>query len=237
MVSPSPLLSMLSRLWIWLRHRSLFLPVRYIKYDLPYLVASFARISLLSHVTAPLWTAVLNKFYSSDNWYLSDTVSCVVCLLGMISINHPAFSLGPASRSFIQLLCGMAAALLSAITAAGVNISIRKLKKESTAIITLYAMVGSILVAFPGFIYHLVKEKDHTLRTASSLIIFQLCLTGFLSWMAQMSKTAGLQMSKDVVSVTATQCNPVPRPSFHNLYGGIVWSSVMMGGGNGRVVS
>jgi len=138
--------------------------------------------------------------YSKDNWFLSDTLSCVACLVGMISINHPAFTIGPSTRTFKQVLLGITAALLSAITAAGVNISIRKLKNETTAVITLYAMVGSILVSFPGFLYHIINDKNHILHHASSIVIFQLCLTGFLSWLAQMSKTAGLQMSKDVVS-------------------------------------
>jgi drug/metabolite transporter (DMT)-like permease len=58
-------------------------------------------------------------------------------------------------------------------------------------------MVGSIIVALPGFWYHqLGAHGKHTLWDASGEVIAQLCLTGFLSWMAQMSKTTGLKIAK-----------------------------------------
>lgn len=57
--------------------------------------------------------------------------------------------------------------------------------------------MGSIIVAFPGFCYHqLGPHGRHGLWHASKAVIAQLCLTGVLSTIAQLTKTSGLKMSK-----------------------------------------
>lgn len=123
----------------------------------------------------------------------------------MILVTQPPFlfphkkSLGgqQASKTFKELLPGLLAAIFSAITAAAVNITITKLKSEDSSIITLYAMLGSIVVALPGFFYHQVgPDGEHNLWHSQGEVITQLCLTGLLSWTAQMLKTKGVQMSK-----------------------------------------
>ena len=86
-------------------------------------------------------------------------------------------------RPFPSLLPGIVAAVVSAISAAGVNLTIAQLKGEDSSTITLYAMLGSIVIALPGFYYHqLSANGDGVLWTTSYTAVAQLCLTGFLSW-------------------------------------------------------
>ena len=65
---------------------------------------------------------------------------------------------------------------------AGVNISIRKVKKEDTSVITLYAMLGCLILATPGIIYEQVKRRGENLEDSWIDDVVQLCLTGILSW-------------------------------------------------------
>lgn len=154
--------------------------------------------------TAPLWTAVLSRVFGIGSWAWIDTFSAVSCLVGMCLVTQPAFLFGgggglQGKKTEVASAGGIFAAILSAVTAAGVNITISKLKNEDSSTITLYAMVGSIIVALPGFCYHqLGAHGKRTLWDASGEVIAQLCLTGFLSWMAQMSKTTGLKIAKSM---------------------------------------
>lgn len=110
---------------------------------------------------------------------------------GMSLVTQPAFLFGgggsdQGKKTEAASAGGIFAAVLSAITAAGVNITISKLKNEDSSTITFYAMVGSIIVALPGFCYHQLGARGkHTLWDTSGEVIGQLFLTGFLSWMAQ----------------------------------------------------
>lgn len=57
--------------------------------------------------------------------------------------------------------------------------------------------MGSIIVAFPGFCVHQMGAgRPHPLWHAGKAVLAQLCLTGVLSTIAQLSKTAGLKCSK-----------------------------------------
>lgn len=125
--------------------------------------------------TAPLWTAllalVLEKgrplfkswqyeyiqfgaksiltdvyFLITGTWHWVDTVSAVCCFLGMIFITRPPGIFGKAEgEDFAKDLPGFFSAIFSAISMAGVNISIRKLKNEDPSVITFYAMAGKSL--------------------------------------------------------------------------------------------
>lgn len=58
--------------------------------------------------------------------------------------------------------------------------------------------VGSIIVALPGFAYYqLSAYGTRALFHASLPVLLQLCLTGVLSTIAQLTKTSGLQMSNN----------------------------------------
>ena len=155
----------------------------------------------------------IHHHFPHSTWAHIDTVSAVACLVGMLMVTQPPFFFGSkqlerASRAaaagggpsiFTSMLPGIVAALVSAITAAGVNVLISKLKGEDACTITLYAMLGSVVVAFPGFCYHqLGPRADGTLWHSGAGAIAQLCLTGLLSWLAQMSKTSGLKLSKSM---------------------------------------
>jgi len=118
----------------------------------------------------------------------------------MVFVTHPDFIFG-GGENFMSILPAFLVALLSAISGAGVNICIRKLKGEPTATVTLAAMVGSIVVALPGFIYEVATDHDHALRSGGPLMFVQLSCTGLLSWMGQMLKTSGLQISRHFVSI------------------------------------
>jgi len=155
--------------------------------------------------TSPFWTALLSRWFGMSAWARVDTFSAVACLVGMVLVTQPPFLFrkkgeekgGRGGEG--EAVLGVLAALLSAVTAAGVNITISMLKGEEASTITLYAMVGSILVALPGFMYHQVGPKGkHNLWGASGGMLAQLCLTGLLSWGAQMSKTSGLKMCKSL---------------------------------------
>jgi drug/metabolite transporter (DMT)-like permease len=115
----------------------------------------------------------------------------------MMMVTQPPVLVGGRAPDQSTSFVGVVAALFSALTAAGVNITISKLKGEPATTITLYAMLGSIIVAFPGFCYHqLGPHGQHRLWHASKAVLAQLCLTGVLSTVAQVSKTSGLKMSK-----------------------------------------
>lgn len=147
--------------------------------------------------TAPLWTAVLSKAMGIGAWSKVDTCAAVACLVGMMMVTQPPFLVGGRESDKRTSFVGVVAALFSAVTAAGVNITIAKLKTESASTITLYAMVGSVLVAFPGFCYHQMGPGgEHGLWHASAAVVAQLCLTGVLSTIAQLAKTSGLQLSE-----------------------------------------
>lgn len=147
--------------------------------------------------TAPLWTAVLSKAMGIGAWGKVDTCAAVACLAGMMMVTQPPFLVGGRALDQSTSFIGVLAAIFSAITAAGVNITISKLKMEPASTITLYAMIGSVMVAFPGFCYHQMGPHGrHGLWYASKGAIAQLCLTGVLSTIAQLTKTSGLKMSK-----------------------------------------
>lgn len=154
--------------------------------------------------TAPLWTAALACVFDKGAWGMVDTFAALCCLMGMLLITRPPGVFADTSlpadsgRKPLSSL-GLLSALVSAITAAGVNLTIRRLKSEEAATITLYAMVGSIVVVLPGFIWAQASRTSGLAR-ADGLTLFQLCLTGFFSWLAQMSKTKGVMMSKNLVS-------------------------------------
>lgn len=61
----------------------------------------------------------------------------------MIFITQPPgiFARGE-GEDFVKVLPGFFSAIFSAISMAGVNISIRKLKNEDPSVVTFYAMIG-----------------------------------------------------------------------------------------------
>lgn len=131
-----------------------------------------------------------------------DTFAAICCLFGVCLVTK-LFEKGGGSAMGAGLdMWGVTAALVSAITAAGVNITIRKLKSESAATITLYAMLGSVIVSLPGFIYSDIARPGKP-WSAAPLLVLQLCLTGVCSWAAQIFKTTGLNMSRSLVSATS----------------------------------
>ncbi len=130
-------------------------------------------------------------------WGLVDSCSAVACLVGMMMVTQPPLLVGGRTTNDHTSFIGVFAALFSAVAAAGVNITISKLKGEPATTLTLYAMLGSIIVALPGFCYHqLGPHGEHRLWSANRAVVAQLCLTGILSTAAQITKTTGLKLSK-----------------------------------------
>ena len=150
--------------------------------------------------TAPLWTAILSRACGMGAWERIDTFSALTCLVGMVLVTQPPLlydGVHDKGDNGGATALGIFASLLSAVTAAGVNVTISQLKREDASTITLYAMLGSVLVALPGFAYHQVGPKGkHMLWHARGEVLAQLCLTGILSWVAQMCKTSGLKRAK-----------------------------------------
>jgi drug/metabolite transporter (DMT)-like permease len=146
--------------------------------------------------TAPLWTAILSVVTEKKgSWTRSDTAAAVCCIFGMVLIMKPPAIFGGEATS-PETGLGVMSALISAISMAGVNISIRKVKEEDTSTITLYAMVGCVILATPGFMWEQVAGVGKEVHDSTAAAVLQLSLTGLLSWGAQMSKTRALQMSK-----------------------------------------
>jgi drug/metabolite transporter (DMT)-like permease len=133
-----------------------------------------------------------------------DSLSALCCVVGMLLITRPPLLFPSAQPSKPVNALGVLAGLVSALSAAGVNLTIRRLKSETAATITLYAMLGSVLVVLPGLLW---KQVAHSGGGGGiqprPLLLLQLCLTGLLSWLAQMTKTSGLKMSKSLVSQSA----------------------------------
>lgn len=82
----------------------------------------------------------LKHTHAHSAWGLVDSCSAAACLLGMVMVTQPPFLVGGRAPDESTSFVGVVAALFSALTAAGVNITISKLKGEPATTITLYAM-------------------------------------------------------------------------------------------------
>lgn len=92
--------------------------------------------------TSTVWTAVLAVFVENGSWSKGDTLAAVFCTGGVVLVTKPGpLFPGPDSESSSDVAMGVICALVAAISQAGVNMTIRKIKDEDTSVITLYAMV------------------------------------------------------------------------------------------------
>ena len=92
--------------------------------------------------TSTLWTAALAVLLERGTWKWGDTFAAIFCLLGVVLVVKPTPIWHPAKKKDDHNpLLGLCCAVLSAVSQAGVNMTIRRIKEEDTSVITLYAMV------------------------------------------------------------------------------------------------
>ena len=133
--------------------------------------------------TSPLWAALLAP--KDQRWACRDVVLGAVCVVGVVLV-----MLGRVhyDRSFYT---GAASALASAVFQAGVNLTVRGMRDDSPALIALWGMIGSVVLALPG-----AALEDHHHATLPSRGVVSLVAIGVLSALAQYCKTHALQVAK-----------------------------------------
>jgi drug/metabolite transporter (DMT)-like permease len=147
-------------------------------------------IAVVLTSTSPIWTGIFSYFYNKDVWKCMDTIASLIGILGIILISYYGFD-------SINSIIGFILALVGALLQAGVHITIYDIKDESTAVISLYSMIGCLIISLPGFIYEQHnKIQPIIFNLSATKQLLQLFLTGFLSFIAQSFRTTAIQQSK-----------------------------------------
>jgi drug/metabolite transporter (DMT)-like permease len=88
-----------------------------------------------------------------------------------------------------DFITGLAAGVVSSVMQAMVNLTIRDIHDEDTAVIALYPMVLTALAGLPG----MVCEVDSVPQHFPTMVFVEAGLLGVVSFIAQMLRTRALQ--------------------------------------------
>lgn len=132
--------------------------------------------------TSPIFTAILDRMVHGEKWLMIHWFSIMLCLSGIwVSTSSPTLS-----HDWIGIICGLS----SAISQACVNTTIRMIRDESPYLVTIWGMMGSVVMSMPGAILDLVVH-DPMVR-ATTWEVCSILTTGVLSMVAQTLKTSSL---------------------------------------------
>lgn len=141
--------------------------------------------------TAPLFTAAIKSRYGGY-WTIYDTVAALLCIAGVIVVTFEQTTGIHVVHNMMYM--GLSAALLSALSQAGVNTLITMAEDPPTTL-ALAGCLGCMVISGPGFIYEQIASPI-PLKTLPSYIS-----VGALSFSAQVLKSMALQLSRDDIRI------------------------------------
>lgn len=163
--------------------------------------------------TSPLWAALLAP--KAHRWAFRDVVLGGCCVVGVFLMMFDRMR-RHYDGSFYM---GVASALVSAISQAGVNLTVRGLRDEPPALVAFWGMMGSVVLALPGAVLEAGRHRSNV--SVSGVV--PLVATGVLSALAQYSKTHALQVASSVSVLVVRHMEVV----FSLLFGVFVFHEVL----------
>jgi len=137
----------------------------------------------------PMWTGVAVFLLGRGRWGWADTLGCALCSAGVVVLAVYGYK----NKETPHFITGLIAGVVSSVMQAMVNLTIRDIHDQDTAVIALYPMVLTALAGLPGAVYDVVRypRLDHHLLPM--MVFMEAGLLGVVSFIAQMLRTRALQ--------------------------------------------
>jgi drug/metabolite transporter (DMT)-like permease len=137
----------------------------------------------------PMWTGVAVFLLGRGRWGWADTVGCALCLAGVVVLA----AYGYKNTETPHFITGLIAGVVSSVMQAMVNLTIRDIHDEDTAVIALYPMVLTALAGLPGAVCEVVRRPRLDHHHLPVMVFVEAGLLGVVSFTAQMLRTRALQ--------------------------------------------
>ena len=140
----------------------------------------------------PMWTGVAVFLLGRGRWGAADTLGCALCSAGVVVLA----AYGYKNKQTPHFITGLLAGVVSSVMQAMVNLTIRDIHDQDTAVIALYPMVLTALAGLPGAVYDIVRLSHH--HHLPMMVFMEAGLLGVVSFTAQMLRTRALQTTDNM---------------------------------------